>query len=80
MTVHRMRRRATIAIGCRGHGGFRHPPRADGAHLRRLTNKLDGHRLRAGTRLAITISEEGHRPERIQILIRFGALPRVHVG
>jgi hypothetical protein len=73
-------RGATVTVDCRHKRcGLNHRLRAGRRHLRRLISGLDGHAFRAGSRLLITIAERGHRSERIEVRIRYGALPRVRL-
>ncbi|HWF55706.1 MAG TPA: hypothetical protein VG223_13790 [Solirubrobacteraceae bacterium] len=79
LTLRRLPHDATIVLSCAGRGCPRHAARGTGARLRRFLASVERHRYRAGDRLGLTISERGHRPERIGIRIRYGALPRVRV-
>jgi hypothetical protein len=73
--------RTSLRISCRGRGCPRHS--RDVAVGRRrllhLLRALAGRRYRAGDRLFITFSAPGRRPERAEVIIRNGKLPRVRL-
>jgi hypothetical protein len=78
LTVPRMPRDATFAIKCKGKG-CRQRTHVGARRLHRLTRKLDGRAYRAGDRIMITITERRHKPERIEIEIRYGRGPRARL-
>jgi hypothetical protein len=81
ITVGTFPRRTHLSIRCRGRGCPRgRVATATGPRrVRRLLHELHGRRYRAGDTLVITLSAPGWRPERAQIKIRRGRLPRVRL-
>lgn len=76
----RLPKAAMISVGCRGLGCPR--PRAMSARarqLRGLVRSLAGRRYRAGDRLLIRISVPGEVPERAEVWIRYGEIPRARL-
>jgi hypothetical protein len=78
IAVPRMPRHATFSIKCTGHG-CRGRERVGTRKLGRLFRKLDGHEYHAGDRILITITERGHKAERIEVEIRNGRGPRARL-
>jgi hypothetical protein len=78
ITVPHMPRNATFAIKCKGKG-CRQRAQVGSRRLRRLIGRLDGRAYRAGDRIVITITERRHKPERIEIEIRYGRSPRARL-
>jgi len=75
-----MPKRATISVRCVGRGCS--GPLAMSARagtVNGLVRVLDGQRYRAGDRVFITISVRGRAPERVEVLIRNGAIPRARL-
>jgi hypothetical protein len=73
--------RTRLLVRCVGHGCPR-PTRvtATGAHgVHRLLRAMEGHRYRAGDRLLISLQRSGWRPERAEIDIRSGRVPKVRL-
>jgi hypothetical protein len=73
-------RAATITVRCQGRGCPQ--PRAVSTrarHRKTVLRSLDGRRYRAGDRLLITISAPGLVPERAEVRIRDGAIPRARL-
>lgn len=70
-----------LSVRCRGRGcPGGHTTTVTGARrMRRLLRRLRGHRYRAGDTLLISLTASGWRPERAQIRIRRGRLPRVRL-
>ncbi|MGH2916043.1 MAG: hypothetical protein ACRDMX_13745 [Solirubrobacteraceae bacterium] len=71
IAVHRLARHATVSVRCRGRHCPRLRPRRESArHIRTLLRHLRGRRFYAGDHLWITVSERGHRSERILLVFR----------
>jgi hypothetical protein len=67
---------AEVALACRGRGCPRlRRRRARAGHVGRLLGELHGRTFRAGDRLLITVTEPGHRTERIALTIRENRIP-----
>jgi hypothetical protein len=74
-------RHTHIKLRCLGRGCPRHSNvQAAGARrVRRLLKRLQGRRYRAGDILRITLTAPGYRPERAEVVIRYGNLPRARL-
>jgi hypothetical protein len=80
LRITKLPRHARISVAC---SGPRCPKlRVDAAtkrHVHRLLRALAHTRLHPGDRLRITVRAPGHRPERIELLIRRAAEPRARL-
>jgi hypothetical protein len=77
ITVRRLRGNATVRVGCTGARCPRLRPTREGArHVRRLLAALRGKHFHPGESLHITVTQPGHRAERITLLIRNNHVPR----
>lgn len=76
----RLPKRATISVGCRGRGCPKPlAMTARSRHKKALERSLDGQRYRAGDRLFITVMVPGRVPERAEVKIRDGKIPRTRL-
>ena len=73
--------RTRLVFVCRGRGCPR--PRTAATtralRLRRLLKSLQGRRYRSGDRLFISLTAPHYAPERAEVIIRYGRLPRVEL-
>ncbi len=70
-----------LLVRCAGRGCPR-PVRMSVSGARRLRRRLhgmEGHRYRVGDRVFITLTAPGYRPERAEVMIRWGRKPRIVV-
>jgi hypothetical protein len=76
ITVRHLPRAATVRVGCTGRRCPRLRPTREGARkVRRLLSALRGKRFHPGQMLHLTVTQRGHRAERIELVIRNNKLP-----
>jgi hypothetical protein len=76
ITVRRLPRAATVRVSCTGRRCPRLRPTREGARkVKRLLTALRGKRFHPGQMLHLTVTQRGHRAERIELLIRKNRMP-----
>jgi hypothetical protein len=76
ISIRHLPRRATVRVSCSGRRCPRVRPRREGARkVRRLLSALRGKRFHPGETLHLTVTQPGHRAERIEVLIRNNKMP-----
>jgi hypothetical protein len=80
ITAARVPRRALLTVSCAGRGCPKLALRsARAGRLGRLLTELRGRRFRAGNRLLITVTRPPQAPERVELTIRRGRVPRARL-